>query len=109
MIVLSLFKGEIEIDVAPRKLTMREIVADVAERRGFTVDELIGPGRHKRLSRARHEAFALIYAQGRLSLPEIGRRFGGRDHTTVLHGIRAHKARQAGEPQLWRQKQARAA
>ena len=32
-----------------------------------------------------------------ISLPQIGRLFGGRDHTTILHGIRAHEQRRASE------------
>lgn len=35
-----------------------------------------------------------------LSLPEIGRRFGGRDHTTVLHGVRAVETRLAADDRL---------
>jgi chromosomal replication initiator protein len=34
------------------------------------------------------------------SLPEIGRRFGGRDHTTIIHGVRKVETLMAGDPQL---------
>ena len=34
------------------------------------------------------------------SLPEIGRRFGGRDHTTVLHAVRKIEAQQANDATL---------
>jgi chromosomal replication initiator protein len=34
------------------------------------------------------------------SLPEIGRRFGGRDHTTILHGVRKVEELRASDSQL---------
>ena len=34
------------------------------------------------------------------SLPDIGRRFGGRDHTTVLHAVRRIEELKAGDPAL---------
>ena len=36
------------------------------------------------------------------SLPDIGRRFGGRDHTTVLHAVRRIEELKAADPQLTR-------
>jgi chromosomal replication initiator protein len=82
--------------------TKRQIAEEVAERHGLTFAELLEPTHRWRVSHARQEAFALCYAHRRprshcdsYSLPEIGRFFGGKDHTTVLHGIRAFAARQA--------------
>ena len=69
------------------------IVREVAEQHGFTVDQLVSPSRRHDLSRARFECFGRIRAEIRFrsgppSLPQIGRWFGGRDHTTVLNGLR---------------------
>lgn len=75
--------------------TMREIATDVAQRHGVTLAELRGPCRAYRIAHPRQEAFALIKAAGRQSSPQIGRYFGGRDHSTVLHGIKMHKKRSA--------------
>lgn len=72
----------------------REIIADVSERHGLTTEEILGPSRARRCAWPRHEAWALIWEQGRLSTTEIGRRFN-RDHTTVLIGIRRHNKRLA--------------
>ncbi len=54
---------------------------------------LIHGGRHRALSWPRQLAMYLVYAMEHLSLPEVGAVFGGRDHTTVLHGCRATWAR----------------
>jgi chromosomal replication initiator protein len=72
-------------------------VADVARRRGVTVKELRSDERNRRVAHARQEAMYELYATGLYSLPTIGTWFGGRDHTTVLHAVRAHEARLRAE------------
>lgn len=89
MIVLSLFRGLIETD--PKPLTMKAIAEEVCERYGLTLEELKGPGTYRRVARPRQEAYAIMYATGRYSYPQIGRFFGGRDHTAVYYGIRRHE------------------
>lgn len=54
---------------------------------GVPFEALAGPRRHKSLVRARWQGYKVFRDAG-LSLPEIGRCFGGRDHTTILHGLR---------------------
>jgi len=53
-----------------------------------THTELVGKERHRRIALARHVAMYLCKHQLRCSYPEIGRAFGGRDHTTVMSGVR---------------------
>lgn len=55
---------------------------------GIDVPEIEGQSRHVEIVRARWVAMYLIRNLTRLSSPQIGRQFGGRDHTSVLHGIR---------------------
>lgn len=55
-----------------------------------SVDELAGVSRRKNFARARFELFYLLRVHKGWSYPEIGRKLNGRDHTTVLHGIRKH-------------------
>lgn len=78
---------------------IRAIAEEVAARHGYEVKDLIGPSRYKRLCAARFEAMWLARRERRAdglylySMPQIGRFFGGRDHTTVLNAIRRHEER----------------
>lgn len=69
--------------VGPR---WKYILRDVAKRHNLTVDQLIGPRRHRHLVTARIEAYHLLRGLG-YTLPQIGHRMGNRDHTTILHGL----------------------
>lgn len=72
---------------------MKTIATRVALAHGFQLEDLTGPARTKRVAHVRHEAMWEIYETGLFSYPQIGRFFGGRDHTTVICGCRAHEAR----------------
>jgi len=63
------------------------ILAATAEAFGVTIADLEGPRRHQPLARGRQIAMYIVREMTDLSLPKIGQLFGGRDHTTVLHGI----------------------
>lgn len=67
----------------------------VARHFKLTVPDLISVKRNNRYTRARHVGMHLTKVMLNISLPEIGRRFGGRDHTTVLHGLRKVESRMA--------------
>jgi chromosomal replication initiator protein len=69
-------------------LPLDDILAAVAQHTHVTADEIRGAKRHASLVRARHIAMYLAKQLGRASLPEIGRFFGNRDHSTVLHAVR---------------------
>lgn len=69
------------------RVPMLDILSGVAAASGETLDDLRGPCRARALSRARQVAYFLGHEQG-YPLPRIGRAVGGRDHTTVLHGLR---------------------
>ena len=49
---------------------------------------MIGPKRVRSYARPRQIAMYLAKQLTQRSLPEIGRKFGGRDHTTVIHAVR---------------------
>lgn len=71
------------------------ILEAVAARYGLKPEDLTSKRHTRRFAWARHEAMAVIKDRFGLSLPRIGALFGGRDHTTVLSGIRAYEARRA--------------
>ena len=52
------------------------------------LSDMIGPRRHRTIARPRQIAMYLSKHLTSRSLPEIGRRFGGRDHTTVMHAVK---------------------
>ncbi len=71
-----------------RKITVEEIQRKVSEHFNIRLSDLIGPKRVRSFARPRQIAMYLAKQLTTRSLPEIGRRFGGRDHTTVMHGVR---------------------
>ena len=73
------------------RMTVRLIVRQVAEITGVPAEALFGRCRRQPYSRLRQLCYLLAYERG-FSLPQIGRAFG-RDHTTVLYGIRRMRAK----------------
>ncbi len=77
--------------------TIAEIQSAVGEHFGLTTGELLSPARTARISWPRQVAMYLARELTGESLPAIGRHFGGRDHTTVLHACRRTTSRIAGD------------
>jgi len=79
----------------PKHLTdTQRIMYDVAVKHGVYVSDMRGPSRLRRFVLARQEAMWEVKRQKpEMSLPQLGRIFGGRDHSTIFHGIRAHQKR----------------
>lgn len=71
-----------------RKVTIEEIQRQVSDHYNIRLSDLIGPKRVRTIARPRQVAMYLAKQLTTRSLPDIGRRFGGRDHTTVMHGVR---------------------
>lgn len=72
----------------------------VARLWGVSVAELRGSARHRAVATARHVAMFLARERLSLSLKQIGRYFGGRDHTTVAHACRRIASQLARDPVL---------
>ncbi|WP_417462373.1 chromosomal replication initiator protein DnaA [Kordiimonas sp.] len=71
-----------------RKLTIDEIQRAVADYFNLRLAEMLSERRARTIARPRQIAMYLSKQLTSRSLPEIGRRFGGRDHTTVMHAVR---------------------
>ena len=76
------------IKTSDRKITIEEIQRKVSDHYNIRLSDLIGPKRLRVYARPRQVAMFLAKQHTSRSLPEIGRKFGGRDHTTVMHGVR---------------------
>jgi chromosomal replication initiator protein len=71
----------------PRQITPQLIIETTSVQFGFSVDELTGPKRQRPLVRARQIGMYAFRELTEYSYPAIGREFGGRDHTTVIHAF----------------------
>jgi len=71
-----------------RKVTIDEIMRKVADHYNLRLSDMLSPRRARAVARPRQVAMFLSKTLTSKSLPEIGRRFGGRDHTTVIHAVR---------------------
>jgi len=69
-------------------VSVDSILTGTARQFNVKVADLKGPRRTKQLVLPRQIAMWLARKHTGLSLPELGKQFGGRDHTTVMHGIR---------------------
>lgn len=85
------FAREVLADVLrahSRRLTIDEIQRRVAEHYSLKISDLLSARRSREVARPRQVAMYLAKMLTPRSLPEIGRRFGGRDHTTVMHAVK---------------------
>lgn len=71
-----------------RKVTIDEIQRKVADYYSIKLSDLLSARRARDVARPRQVAMFLAKRLTPRSLPDIGRRFGGRDHTTVMHAVK---------------------
>jgi chromosomal replication initiator protein len=81
--------------------TVERIQQVVAETFGLTREELISPSRTARIAWPRQVAMYLAREHTHETLPAIGRRFGGRDHSTVLHAYKKISERLGNDPEAF--------
>ncbi len=83
-----------------RRITVDDIQKTVADHYGLKQSDLLCERRTRAVARPRHVAMYLAKSLTTRSYPDIGRRFGGRDHTTVLHAVKRIEALKAEDPTL---------
>jgi chromosomal replication initiator protein len=71
----------------PRRITPQVILDATSETFGFSVEELCGPNRRRPLVTARQVSMYVFRELTDFSYAAIGREFGGRDHSTVMHAV----------------------
>ena len=74
--------------ISERKVTIDEIIRKVSDHYNLRMSDMISARRSRVIARPRQVAMFLAKTLTSKSLPEIGRRFGGRDHTTVIHAVK---------------------
>ena len=87
------------------RASSRQISVDVIQKRvaahyGVRVSEMFSARRARNIARPRQIAMYLAKNLTSLSYPEIGRQFGGRDHTTVMHAVRTVENQMKSDAQL---------
>nr|MBA2793475.1 chromosomal replication initiator protein DnaA [Thermoleophilaceae bacterium] len=90
------------LDSEPRRepCTVAAVLDATAQQFGLGVDAIVARDRRPAVAQARKVAMYLARELTAESLPAIGRGFGGRDHTTVLHAVRSVTTELARNPEL---------
>lgn len=76
------------LQIAQKQVGIEQIQEAVAVKYGFSSADILSTSRAANVAKARHIAMYLAKKITSKSLPEIGKLFGGKDHTTVLHACR---------------------
>jgi chromosomal replication initiator protein len=91
---------DLVLGVEPRRIKVEDILRIVSRHYAVPKAEILSDRRHRSVVRPRQIGMYLAKQLTSRSLPEIGRRFGNRDHTTVLHAIRKIDRELSGDPRL---------
>ncbi len=83
-----------------RKVTIDDIKRKVCDHYNLRMSDITSARRARAVARPRQVAMFLAKTLTSKSLPEIGRGFGGRDHTTVIHAVKRIEELRATDPQL---------
>lgn len=95
-------KGELALASSqkPQSMSVDDIQRLVCHHFHIRSSDLVSKDRHKTVAFARHVAMYLCKQRLKCSFPELGRAFGGRDHTTVMSAVRKIEAQRDADPQV---------
>ena len=88
------------LSIQNRQISVENIQKTVADFYKIKVADMYSKKRPASIARPRQIAMFLAKELTTRSLPDIGRRFGGRDHTTIIHGVRKVEELRAIDPQM---------
>jgi len=91
---------DLVLGIEPRRIKVEDILRIVSRHFAVPKSEILSDRRHRSVVRPRQIGMYLAKQLTSRSLPEIGRRFGNRDHTTVLHAIRKIDKEMGDNPRL---------
>ena len=83
-----------------KMITVELIMDTVAKHYRIKISDILSKKRARNIARPRQMAMALTKELTNLSLPAIGDNFGGRDHTTVMHGVRVIAELREADPEI---------
>ena len=83
-----------------RRVTIEEIQKAVVDHYGLRMADMISSRRSRDIARPRQVAMYLSKQLTTRSLPDIGKRFGNRDHTTVMHAVRQIESMSKSDRQM---------
>ncbi len=93
--------SDLTANAANAPVDAERVIETTSEMFGFERDHLIGPSRKRPLVEARQVAMYVTRDLTDLSYPDIGRAFGDRDHTTVMHACRKIEDRMGDRQQIF--------
>jgi len=99
-ILVEPYRQDIEISILPKRVGFKLILRAVSQHYKISPCDLTSHRRTRDLVTARHVLYYLLKTLTPKSLPEIGRLCGGKDHTTILHGVRKITAKRLDHPGL---------
>jgi len=83
-----------------RRISIDQIQRKVADYYNVRMGDMLSARRSRAVARPRQIAMYLSKQLTTRSLPEIGRKFGGRDHTTVIHAVRKVESLRESDPSI---------
>ena len=99
---LTFARAELSATTAarPQLMSVEDVQRLVCHHFHIRSTDLTSKDRHKTVAFARHVAMYLCKQRLKCSFPELGRAFGGRDHTTVMSAVRKIEAQRENDPQV---------